>query len=62
MPGNNRKRLSGRLASVTPKNLAMTIGMIGCVWVTVFLLAGPGAATVATIFVLLWGLIGLLIT
>jgi hypothetical protein len=55
-------RPSGRFASVTPKNLAITAGVIAGVWLVVFLFAGPGAATVATILLVLWGLIGLFVT
>lgn len=58
----SRESIVKWLASVQPKNVAITLGVVAAVWLIVFLFAGPGAATVVTLLVVLWGLIGLFIT
>ena len=44
------------------KRLSLTLGSIAAVWLIVFVIAGSGAATVATIAIIIWGIIGLYIT
>ena len=48
--------------SFTLKNIAITLGIIGVVWLVVFSFAGADAASVATITLVLFSLIGVFVT